>query len=59
MHPELAVWIDMYFLGTAYENQELQLYREAGADDVALEVFAMLKSVHRAWQDEKARKPAQ
>lgn len=55
MHPELAVWVEMYLLSTAYENQEYQLYKDAGAGGIDFEVFAMLKAKHRAWLDAKTK----
>lgn len=55
MHPELMLWVELYFLASVFENQEYQIYRDAGAEGDDLQVFALLKAKHMAWLDAKSK----
>lgn len=55
MHPELKVWVDLYLISVAYEYQDYQFFKDAGARGTDFEIFAHLKVIHQQWQKEAAK----
>jgi hypothetical protein len=55
MHPELRVWVDLYFTACAFEHQEFAFYQMAGAEGSDFEIFAHLRAKHREWEKEGSK----
>jgi hypothetical protein len=56
MHDELNVWIDVLLLAAGYENQEYQIYKDAGAEGDDFMVLSRLRGVLREWQLSDAKR---